>query len=168
MGAHPGVLFGRSSVRSLAYRSHQRALVAIVTKCRRHASKHVSMRRRFRLIFECRNSPRMAHNTFKKLPACIGMSRCRVSRFRICRARGGIGERQIAIKRPFNQGWGVVVRSELPVRACRRTIGNLGSHSSRGNLSSPPCAARSGAAAQPSVRERGCALFLLSRSWCSV
>jgi len=31
--------------------------------------------REFRLLLECRNSPRMPHNAFKKLPPWCGMSR---------------------------------------------------------------------------------------------
>jgi hypothetical protein len=31
--------------------------------------------REFRLLLECRNSPRMPHNAFKKLPPWSGMSR---------------------------------------------------------------------------------------------
>jgi hypothetical protein len=39
---------------------------------------------KFRLLPECRNSPRMPHNASKNLPACDGMSRsaCLDLRFR--------------------------------------------------------------------------------------
>jgi hypothetical protein len=33
---------------------------------------------KFRLLPECRNSPRMPHNASKNLPPCDGMSRSRV------------------------------------------------------------------------------------------
>jgi hypothetical protein len=50
-------------------------LVAIVTKRRSHASKLALRGREFRLLLECRNSPCLPHNAFKKLPPWSGMSR---------------------------------------------------------------------------------------------
>jgi hypothetical protein len=77
--------------------------------------------REFRVLLECRNSPCLPHNAFKKLPPWSGMSRDAYLDS-IRRNRGGDGWRKSQSRTtPDIKGWGVTVRSELPSQAIARS-----------------------------------------------
>ncbi|HET8920871.1 MAG TPA: hypothetical protein VFN27_14490, partial [Xanthobacteraceae bacterium] len=85
----------------------------------------------------------MPHNTFKKLPVCSGMSRNACLDFDLGRHSAG-AERNRGPRQTIKGGvWSFDLDFLFGRAAGQQEILDR-SHSSRGNLSAPPCAAPSG------------------------